>query len=94
MPDFRTTLPGVRAFSRLEKRFAARLPRVRDARGMSQREVAAAAGMHRTALGSVEHGRRGIQLGEAALLCEALGVPLADMLSSDPLVLRVDVAIE
>lgn len=77
-----------------EARFIARLPHIRTFRGMTQQALADAAGMQRASLGMVEIGRRGVRLGEAAALCDALDVPLADALAAGPLRLTVETRID
>ncbi len=72
-----------------EQRFAVRLPRMRGVRQMTQQQLADAAGLPRASLGMIEIGRRGVGLGEAVELCKVLDVPLADMISIEPLTLTI-----
>lgn len=57
--------------------------RARLAAGISQEELASAAGLHRTYVGSVERGERNISLVNIYLLADALGVAAASLLSQD-----------
>lgn len=56
---------------------------------MTQRELGEACGMHRMVISHLECGRRSIKLGEAVTLASVLGVDLAALVSSEPLVLHV-----
>jgi DNA-binding Xre family transcriptional regulator len=60
---------------------------MRKVRQMTQQQLADTAGLTRRAVALIEVSQRGIGLGEAAALCRALDVPLADMIAADPLVL-------
>lgn len=55
---------------------------------LSQRQLAAAAGLPVGLLAKIEQGVRRASVGEAAILAAALGVPLAEMVAgpSDPVV--------
>jgi transcriptional regulator with XRE-family HTH domain len=66
--------------SEIEERFAQRLRAVRLARNWSAQTVADRSGVTRVAISKIEHGGRGIPLGDAVALSEAIEVPLSDMI--------------
>lgn len=51
----------------------------RSSRGWSQKELAAAAGLHPAYVGHVERGERNVTLGTLMRLAEAFQVPLSDL---------------
>jgi transcriptional regulator with XRE-family HTH domain len=51
--------------------------------GLSQEEVADAAGLHRTYVGSVERGERNVSVDNIERLAAALGVPIVQLFASD-----------
>jgi transcriptional regulator with XRE-family HTH domain len=53
----------------------------REALGLSQEELAARAGLHRTYIGSVERGERNISLKNIYLIAEALNTSAGRILS-------------
>jgi transcriptional regulator with XRE-family HTH domain len=57
-------------------RFGENLRRARRTAGLTQEEVAARSGLHRTAVGLVEHGERAPQLDTIIKLAEAVGTPV------------------
>lgn len=59
---------------RLE-RFGARVRVLRRRAGLSQEELAAKAGIHRTYIGGVERGERNLSLLNVLRIADALGVP-------------------
>jgi transcriptional regulator with XRE-family HTH domain len=61
-----------------------RLAAVRRARGLSRREVAAAAGVSASFLGMVERGETDMSLARFTRLADFLGASAADLLSDDP----------
>jgi len=61
-----------------------RLAAVRRARGLSRRDVAAAAGVSPSFLGMVERGETDMSLTRFTRLAEFLGASAADLLSDDP----------
>jgi transcriptional regulator with XRE-family HTH domain len=65
--------------SDVEKRFAERMKAARAARYWSAQELSNRSGVSRVAISKIETGDRGIPLGDAVALSEALGVSLADM---------------
>ena len=52
---------------------------IRVAHGLSLDEVASKAGVHRTSLGLIERGKRGMTLEVATRICQALGVSLSEI---------------
>ncbi|GAB3865455.1 hypothetical protein GCM10028801_35970 [Nocardioides maradonensis] len=59
--------------------FGDRVRELRAQKGVSQEDLAHAAGLHRTVVGFVEQGRREIGLSKVWLLADALGVSAADL---------------
>lgn len=53
---------------------------LRQARNLSQEELAGTCGLHRTFIGSVERGERNVSLGSLARIADALNVKVADLL--------------
>jgi transcriptional regulator with XRE-family HTH domain len=64
----------------LRKCFAANLKAARIARGLSQERLAHEADLHRTYIGSVEHGERNISIDNIERLARALGVDPIELL--------------
>lgn len=64
-----------------EARFADHVSIVRRARRMSQEDLAAKVGVGRAAINAIEKGSRRVRLDEACDIADALGVPLADLIS-------------
>ena len=60
---------------------AANLRRMRRATGLSQEELAARAGLHRTYVSSVERAERNVSLKNIYLLAGALGVEPGDLIA-------------
>lgn len=82
-----------------ETRFVARIPHVREHRGwtcqqLAERIAALGGRLSRSTLAKVEARGRRIALGEAVLIAQALDVPLGDMCSAEPVVLRVETVID
>lgn len=63
----------------IEKKFGRRIRDLREAKHISQEELAFRAGMHRTYLGGIERGERNPALKNIAALAKALDVDLAEM---------------
>lgn len=63
--------------------FARNAKRLRTAAGLSQEELAARAGLHRTYISSVERGQRNISLENIHALASALGCDPRDLLAPD-----------
>ena len=61
--------------------FGQRVRELRNARGLSQEELAHRAGMHYTYVGGIERGERNPALVNIAALATALGVSLAELFS-------------
>lgn len=59
--------------------FGAKLRLIREAKGLSQEELAELAGLHRTYVGSVERGERNPTLLILLKLASALEVPLSTL---------------
>lgn len=57
-----------------------RVRRIRTERGISQEQLAAALGVHRTYLGGVERGERNLTLRSVERLAERLGVDVRALL--------------
>ena len=62
---------------------AKNLRALRHADGMSQEDLAARCGLHRTYVGSVERGERNVTLSTLEALASVLGVSVTDLLSSE-----------
>jgi transcriptional regulator with XRE-family HTH domain len=52
---------------------------LRDARGMTQAQLAEACGLHRTFIGSVERGERNVAILNLRRIAKSLRVPLAEL---------------
>jgi len=63
----------------IENRFGHRVRELREARGLSQEELAFRARVHRTYLGGIERGERNPSLKNIAAIAEALGVTLSEL---------------
>ena len=66
--------------SKISVKFGQRLRLLRKEESISQEELAARAGVHRTYVSSVERGERNVSLETIAKLANALGVPLREMM--------------
>jgi transcriptional regulator with XRE-family HTH domain len=62
--------------------FAANVRRIRLARGLTQEKVAEAADLHVNYVSSVERGERNISICNIERLAQALGVDMAELVSS------------
>lgn len=60
-------------------RFGANVHKARKRLGISQEELAVGASLHRTEIGLVERGERGVRLDTAIKLAGALDVPLSEL---------------
>jgi transcriptional regulator with XRE-family HTH domain len=63
----------------IEKRFGERVRELRQAKGLSQEELAFRAKVHRTYLGSIERGERNPALKNIAAIAKALEVSLSEL---------------
>ena len=63
--------------------FGRNLRRLRSARGLTQEELAAASGLNRTYVGSIERGERNVSLINIHKLAAAIGVPPAELLAGE-----------
>lgn len=70
--------------SPLRRVLAQTLRELRAERGLSQEELADAAGLHRTFVGAVERSERNISLDNIGKLATALGVPASVLLGKVP----------
>jgi transcriptional regulator with XRE-family HTH domain len=64
--------------------FARNLRRLRLATGLSQEELAARAGLHRTYISSVERGQRNVSLENIFAIARALGCDPRDLIGTEP----------
>lgn len=64
----------------VETRFGRQLRAVREAVGVSQEELAAQAGLHRTYVGLIERGERNVSLRTIEKLAVALGVEMSELM--------------
>lgn len=64
--------------------FGAQVRKLRVANGMSQEELAAHAGVHRTYIGMVERGEKNTTLLSMKRIATALGISVAALLESTP----------
>jgi transcriptional regulator with XRE-family HTH domain len=62
------------------KRFGVNLRRNREALGLSQEDLAEAAGLHRTYIGSVERGERNVSIDNMERLAAAVGKKIQELL--------------
>jgi transcriptional regulator with XRE-family HTH domain len=62
-------------------RFAINLRQLRQMAGLSQEELAARSGLHRTYVGSVERGERNISVDNMEQLAAALSLDVLDLLA-------------
>lgn len=60
---------------------ASNIHTLRRAQGVSQEELAARCGLHRTYVGSVERGERNVTLSTLAVLATVLGVSVPELLT-------------
>lgn len=67
---------------RLVKVLAANVRALRHAKGVSQEELAAQCGLHRTYIGSIERGERNATLSTLEVLASVLGVDVPQLLTS------------
>jgi transcriptional regulator with XRE-family HTH domain len=63
------------------RKFGALIRKLREGRGLSQEQLAEAAGVHRTYVGKVERGEKEISLRTASKMAEALGIKLSGIIS-------------
>lgn len=78
----------VRDLDARERRAGTRVLGVRRHLDITQQQLADTVGMTRDAVSSIERGRRYFRLGEAAAICQALGVDLSALVAEAPLVLE------
>ncbi len=71
----------------LRERLSQAIQAEREALGWTQEQLAAKAGIHWTTVGKVERGRQIPSLALLVLFCDALGVPVGELLAK---VLRVE----
>lgn len=65
--------------ARWKREFGERVRELRRQRGLSQEQLAEAAGVHRTYAGAVERGEQNISLTNIHEFADALGVPARDL---------------
>ena len=64
--------------------FARNLRRLRSSAGLSQEELAARAGLHRTYISSIEHGNRNVSIENIYAIAVALGADPRELLAPNP----------
>ena len=69
-----------KAKSPLVKGFAKRLRSLREKSGLSQEELAAKAGLHRTYISLIERAKQSVTLDTMEKLASALGVPVKKLM--------------
>lgn len=74
-------MPTHRGPSYLHKRLATTVRRLRSEAGMSQEDLAATSGLHRTYIGGIERAERNVSLATLEALAEALGVDPTTLLA-------------
>jgi DNA-binding XRE family transcriptional regulator len=94
MWDYPATLRRMSAVNAHDRRFAARLAHIRKMRGHKQEDLAALIGVSRFVITGIETGGRGVKLGEALELCRVLNVDLHDMVSDEPMKLRIEMPVD
>lgn len=67
--------------NRLLQEFGNQIKAIRLRKGISQEELASIAGVHRTYVGMIERGEKNITLITMNKFSEALGVPVAELVS-------------
>jgi len=67
----------------IERRFGERIRELRQAKGLSQEELAFRAKVHRTYLGGIERGERNPALKNIVAIAEALDISLSELFSYD-----------
>jgi len=65
----------------IKVRFGRRLREVRQAKGLSQEELAFRSGLHRTYVSSAERGKRNVGLVNVERLAEALNIDICEFFS-------------
>ena len=63
----------------IEKQFGKKVRELRQAKGLSQEELAFKVGVHRTYLGGIERGERNPSLKNIAAIAGALGISLSEL---------------
>ncbi len=63
----------------IKKRFGRRLRELRQAKGLSQEELAFRSGLHRTYISSTERGQRNVSLMNIEKLAQALNADIANL---------------
>lgn len=63
--------------------FASNMRRLRESQRLTQEQLAALTGLHRTYIGSVERGERNISIDNMERIALALGVSLSAMLQAE-----------
>jgi transcriptional regulator with XRE-family HTH domain len=63
--------------------FGLRVRNLRQARRLSQEELAELAGVHRTYVSSLERGQRNVGLDNILAIAAALGVPASDLFAEE-----------
>lgn len=64
--------------------FGRRIRELRQVAGLSQEELAARAGLHRTYVGAIERGERNLGLINIYAIADALGLPIESLFNGRP----------
>jgi transcriptional regulator with XRE-family HTH domain len=69
----------------IRTRFGAKLRELRTKQGISQEDLGAIAGLHRTFISMVERGERNVTIATVEKLAKALGCRMGDLMPDPPL---------
>jgi transcriptional regulator with XRE-family HTH domain len=80
--DYPFTTGSSTAVATLEQKFGWVVRRLRKSAGIAQEKLATMAGLHRTQVGLIELGRRGVTLPIVQKLADALGTTMAKLVAA------------